>query len=158
MDVRFIPISALLGDNVVERSQHMPWYDGQTLLSVLETTHISSDLNLTDTRFPVQYVIRPQSTEYHDYRGYAGRIAGGVFRQGDAVKVLPSGFASRIKSLDTYEAESRGGVRADVGHDDAGRRDRHQPGRHDRGRKRVPAGVAGHRDDGLLDGREETGA
>ena len=102
VDVRFIPISALLGDNVVERSQHTPWYDGPTLLSVLETTHISSDLNLTDTRFPVQYVIRPQSAEYHDYRGYAGRIAGGVFRQGDAVKVLPSGLTSRIKSLDTY--------------------------------------------------------
>ena len=100
VDVRFIPISALLGDNVVERSAHMPWYDGQTLLSVLETTHISSDLNLTDTRFPVQYVIRPQSTEYHDYRGYAGRIAGGIFRQGDTVRVLPSGFTSKIKSLD----------------------------------------------------------
>ena len=103
VDVRFIPISALLGDNVVERSQHTPWYDGQTLLSMLETTHISSDLNLTDTRFPVQTVIRPQSAEYPDYRGYAGRIAGGVFRQGDGVRVLPSGFASRIKSLDTYE-------------------------------------------------------
>ena len=100
-DVRFIPISALRGDNVVTRSESMPWYDGQTLLSVLETTHISSDLNLTDTRLPVQYVIRPQSTEYHDYRGYAGRIAGGVFRQGDPVKVLPSGFQSRIKSLET---------------------------------------------------------
>lgn len=105
VDVRFIPISALLGDNVVERSQHTPWYDGPTLLSVLETTHISSDLNLTDTRLPVQYVIRPQSAEYPDYRGYAGRIAGGVFRQGDAVKVLPSGLTSRIKSLDTYEQQ-----------------------------------------------------
>ena len=100
-DVRFIPISALRGDNVVERSTQMPWYDGQTLLSVLETTHISSDLNLTDTRLPVQYVIRPQSTEFHDYRGYAGRIAGGVFKQGDPVKILPSGFRSRIKSLET---------------------------------------------------------
>ena len=102
IDVRFIPISALNGDNVVERSQHTPWYDGQTLLSMLETTHISSDLNLTDTRFPVQTVIRPQSAEYPDYRGYAGRVAGGVFRQGDTVKVLPSGFTSRVKSLDTY--------------------------------------------------------
>ena len=102
IDVRFIPISALNGDNVVERSQHTPWYDGQTLLSMLETTHISSDLNLTDTRFPVQTVIRPQSAEYPDYRGYAGRVAGGVFRQGDAVRVLPSGFISRVKSLDTY--------------------------------------------------------
>lgn len=103
VDVRFIPISALLGDNVVERSAHMPWYEGETLLSVLETTHISSDLNLRESRFPVQYVIRPQSTEYHDYRGYAGRIAGGVFRQGETVKVLPSGYTSRIKSLDTQE-------------------------------------------------------
>lgn len=103
VDVRFLPISALLGDNVVEKSQHMPWYDGQTLLSILETTHISSDLNLTDTRFPVQYVIRPQSSEFPDYRGYAGRIAGGVFRQGDTVKALPSGFVSRIKSLDLDE-------------------------------------------------------
>ena len=103
VDVRFIPISALLGDNVVERSANMPWYDGQTLLGMLETTHISSDLNLTDTRFPVQTVIRPQSAEFPDYRGYAGRIAGGVFRQGDAVKVLPSGQFSRIKSIDTYQ-------------------------------------------------------
>ena len=106
IDVRFIPISALLGDNVVEKSQQMPWYDGPTLLSVLETTHISSDQNLTDTRFPVQTVIRPQSAEFPDYRGYAGRIAGGVFRQGDVVKVLPSGLMSRIKSLDTYEQEN----------------------------------------------------
>ena len=102
VDIRFLPISALLGDNVVERSQNMPWYDGQTLLGLLETTHISSDLNLTDTRFPVQTVIRPQSAEYPDYRGYAGRVAGGVFRQGDLVKVLPSGLTSRIKSLDLY--------------------------------------------------------
>jgi sulfate adenylyltransferase subunit 1 len=79
----------------------MPWYEGPPLLTVLETTHISSDLNLADTRFPVQYVIRPQSAEYHDYRGYAGRIAGGVFKQGDPVTVLPSGFQSRIKSMET---------------------------------------------------------
>jgi sulfate adenylyltransferase subunit 1 len=103
VDIHFIPISALHGDNVVERSQHMPWYDGQTLISVLETTHIGSDQNLTESRFPVQYVIRPQSTEYHDYRGYAGQIAGGVFRQGDPVKVLPSGLVSHIKSIDTQE-------------------------------------------------------
>ncbi len=101
VDVRFIPISALLGDNVVEKSRNMDWYDGQTLLSALETTHISSDLNLTETRLPVQYVIRPQATEHHDYRGYAGRIAGGVFRKGDAVRILPSGLVSRIKSMDT---------------------------------------------------------
>ncbi len=91
-DVHFIPISALIGDNVVDRSEHMDWYQGPTLLSTLETVHISSDINHADGRFPVQYVIRPQSTEFHDYRGYAGRVAGGVFAPGDAVTVLPSGF------------------------------------------------------------------
>ena len=101
-DVQFIPISALLGDNVVDRSEHMDWYEGPTLLSLLETVHIASDINHADGRFPVQYVIRPQSSEYHDYRGYAGRIAGGVFRRGDAVTVLPSGFSSRVKSIDTF--------------------------------------------------------
>ncbi|MBV9849497.1 MAG: sulfate adenylyltransferase subunit CysN [Armatimonadetes bacterium] len=102
-DVHFIPISALQGDNVVDRSANMPWYQGPTLLSLLETVHIASDINHADARFPVQYVIRPQSTEYHDYRGYAGRIAGGVFRKGDSVTVLPSGFSSRVKSIDTFE-------------------------------------------------------
>jgi sulfate adenylyltransferase subunit 1 len=104
-DVHFIPISALNGDNVVDRSENMPWYEGPTLLSLLETVHIANDVNLTDGRFPVEYVIRPQSTEYHDYRGYAGRIAGGVFRPGDAVTVLPSGFSSRVKSIDTFEGQ-----------------------------------------------------
>ena len=103
VDVHFIPISALQGDNVVDRSQNMGWYEGPTLLSLLETVHIASDINHADGRFPVQYVIRPQSTEFHDYRGYAGRIAGGVFKPGDAVSVLPSGFSSRIKSIDTLE-------------------------------------------------------
>ena len=103
VDVQFIPISALLGDNVVDRSTNMPWYDGATLMTLLETVHIGSDVNHTDPRFPVQYVIRPQSSDYHDYRGYAGRIAGGVFRPGDAVTVLPSGVSSRIRAIDTYE-------------------------------------------------------
>jgi sulfate adenylyltransferase subunit 1 len=103
IDVRFIPISALLGDNVVDRSANMEWYDGPTLMTLLETVHIGSDVNHTDPRFPVQYVIRPHSTEHHDYRGYAGRIAGGVFRAGDEVVVLPSGVASRVKSIDAYE-------------------------------------------------------
>ena len=103
IDVQFIPISALLGDNVVDRSTNMPWYDGPTLMTRLETVHIGSDVNHTDQRFPVQYVIRPQSAERPDYRGYAGRIAGGVFRPGDAVTVQPSGFSTRIKSIDTYE-------------------------------------------------------
>ena len=101
LDVRFIPISALKGDNVVERSKVMNWYEGPTLMYVLENIHIGNDLNMVDSRFPVQYVIRPQSQEYHDYRGYAGRIASGVFSKGDKVKILPSGFASTIASIDT---------------------------------------------------------
>lgn len=99
-DVRFIPISALLGDNVVNRSEKTPWYQGSTLMHLLETIHIASDQNLIDCRFPVQYVIRPQSTEFHDFRGYGGRIAGGVFKPGDEVTVLPSGFSSKIKSIE----------------------------------------------------------
>lgn len=99
-DIRFIPISALLGDNVVNRSENMPWYQGAPLLHTLETMHISSDINKVDARFPVQTVIRPQSADHRDYRGYAGRIASGVFRPGDEVSVLPSGFASKIKSVD----------------------------------------------------------
>jgi sulfate adenylyltransferase subunit 1 len=103
LDVRFIPISALKGDNVVERSENMNWYEGPTLLFLLENIHIASDINLMDGRFPVQYVIRPQSKEYHDYRGYAGRIASGILKVGDPVKVLPSGFTSKIKSIDTMK-------------------------------------------------------
>ncbi|WP_462252999.1 sulfate adenylyltransferase subunit CysN [Ekhidna sp.] len=102
-DVRFIPISALKGDNVVNRSQNMPWFEGSTLLYTLENLHIGSDHNHIDCRFPVQTVIRPQTDEYHDYRGYAGRIAGGVFKPGDEITVLPSGFTSKIKSIDTFE-------------------------------------------------------
>lgn len=101
-DVHFIPISALNGDNVVERSDKTDWYKGPTLLYLLETIHIASDQNHIDCRFPVQYVIRPQSDRYHDYRGYAGRVAGGVFKPGDRVMVLPSGFSSKIKSIDTF--------------------------------------------------------
>lgn len=100
-DVRFIPISALYGDNVVNRSENMGWYEGPTLLYHLENVHIGSDYNHVDCRFPVQYVIRPQSTEHHDYRGYAGRIAGGIFKPGDDVVVLPSGLGSKIRSIDT---------------------------------------------------------
>jgi sulfate adenylyltransferase subunit 1 len=98
-DVHFIPISALAGDNVVERSKNMTWYNGPTLLYLLENIHIGSDLNHIDARFPVQYVIRPMKNDYHDYRGYAGRIAGGVLRVGDRVKALPSGFSSKIKAI-----------------------------------------------------------
>jgi sulfate adenylyltransferase subunit 1 len=102
-DIRFIPISALHGDNVVERSDKMNWYDGSTLLYSLETIHIGSDQNHIDARFPVQTVIRPHSDEYHDYRGYAGRVAGGIFRPGDEVIVQPSGFKSKIRSVDTLD-------------------------------------------------------
>jgi len=102
-DIRFIPISALHGDNVVNRSKNMDWYEGETLLHTLETIHIGSDHNHIDCRLPVQTVIRPHSNDYHDYRGYAGRIAGGIFKPGDDVLVLPSGFTSKIKSVDTMD-------------------------------------------------------
>jgi sulfate adenylyltransferase subunit 1 len=100
-DIRFIPISALKGDNVVKPSENMPWYDGGTLLYHLETIPISQDHDLKHQRFPVQYVIRPESDEFHDYRGYAGRVAGGFFHPGDRVIVLPSGIESEIASVDT---------------------------------------------------------
>jgi sulfate adenylyltransferase subunit 1 len=98
-DIQFVPISALAGDNVVNRSEKTPWYQGATLIHMLETVHIESDYNHIDSRFPVQYVVRPQSKEHHDFRGYAGRVAGGIFRPGDDVVVLPSGFNSKIKSI-----------------------------------------------------------
>lgn len=104
-DIHFIPISALLGDNVVDRSENMVWYEGPTLLYLLENIHIGSDNNHIDCRFPVQYVVRPQSDRFHDYRGYAGRIASGIFKPGDEVLVLPSGLRSTIKSIVTYEGE-----------------------------------------------------
>jgi bifunctional enzyme CysN/CysC len=105
-DLTFIPISALMGDNVVTRSANTPWYDGTSLLHHLEEVHIASDRNLIDARFPVQYVIRPQaqtSHELHDYRGYAGQVAGGVLKPGDDVVVLPSGMATTIESIDTAD-------------------------------------------------------
>jgi bifunctional enzyme CysN/CysC len=105
-DITFIPISALLGDNVVDRSGHMPWYDGPTLLHHLEHVHIASDRNLHDARFPVQWVIRPgleDDPEHHDYRGYAGQVAGGVLRAGDEVVVLPSGARTRIAAIETFD-------------------------------------------------------
>tara|TARA_B110000977_G_scaffold149022_1_gene188893 strand:- start:127 stop:1383 length:1257 start_codon:yes stop_codon:yes gene_type:complete len=102
-DIRFIPISALDGDNVVNRSKHMDWYQGAPLLNTLENLHISSDINKIDARFPVQTVLRPQRDGFIDYRGYAGRVASGIFRPGDKVTVMPSGFTAIIKSIDTYE-------------------------------------------------------
>ena len=104
-DVSFIPMSALNGDNVVNRSDAMPWYEGPTLLYRLENIHITADHNFIDARFPVQHVIRPHTDEYHDYRGYAGRIAGGVWRKGDEVVALPSGFASTISAVETADGE-----------------------------------------------------
>ena len=101
-DIRFIPISALNGDNVVNRGEKMSWYEGSTLLYTLENLHIGSDYNHIDCRFPVQTVIRPKTALYHDFRGYAGRIAGGVFKPGDEITVLPSGFTSKIKSIETF--------------------------------------------------------
>ena len=102
-DIRFIPISALNGDNVVNRGEKMAWYEGSTLLYTLENLHIGSDYNHIDCRFPVQTVIRPKNEAYHDYRGYAGRIASGVFKPGDEIIILPSGFTSKIKTIDTLD-------------------------------------------------------
>lgn len=101
-DVRFVPISALEGDNVVDRSTKMEWYQGPTLMYLLENIHIGSDINRDDFRFPVQYVVRPQSKDWPDYRGYGGRVASGVVNVGDKVTVLPSGFSSVVKSIDLF--------------------------------------------------------
>ncbi|WP_394369904.1 sulfate adenylyltransferase subunit CysN [Flammeovirga yaeyamensis] len=98
-DIRFVPISALKGDNVVNRSEETPWYDGETLLHTLETIYISSDNNYIDPRFAVQTIIRPHSDAFHDFRGYAGRVSSGVFRKGDDIVALPSGFTSKVKEI-----------------------------------------------------------
>jgi len=102
-DLTFIPISALQGDNVVHRSANTPWYEGAPLLHHLEEVFIASDRNLIDARFPVQYVLRPMSDKFHDYRGYAGTVAGGVLKVGDEVMVLPSGFTTSVKAIDTAD-------------------------------------------------------
>jgi sulfate adenylyltransferase subunit 1 len=104
-DVQFIPISALRGDNVVHRSENMEWYEGGTLMYYLENVHIGSDHNMIDCRLPVQYVIRPYNDDFHDYRGYAGRVAGGIFKKGDEVMVLPSGFTSKVTRIDSFDGE-----------------------------------------------------
>ena len=101
-DLRFIPVSALNGDNVVDPSRNMPWYSGETLLHYLEHVYIASDRNLIDMRFPVQYVIRPMSHDHHDYRGYAGQVASGQIRPGDEVVVLPSGFSTTVAGVDVF--------------------------------------------------------
>jgi len=104
-DIHFLPISAKLGDNVVDKSPKTPWYDGPTLMHLLENIPTVSDVNLTNPRFPVQYVVRPMKDEYHDYRGYAGRIASGVFKKGDKVRVMSNGRTSTIKAIDFYTEE-----------------------------------------------------
>ncbi len=104
-DLEVIPISALQGDNVVNRSENMPWYSGPTLMHHLEHVHVASDRDLIDARFPVQYVVRPKSEEFHDYRGYAGQVAGGVLKPGDEVVVLPSGMTSTISKIDLFDQE-----------------------------------------------------
>jgi sulfate adenylyltransferase subunit 1 len=103
VDITPIPISALHGDNVVVKSEKMSWYEGPTMLYQLENVYIGSDHNHVDARFPVQWVIRPHSDEHHDFRGYAGRVAGGVFKPGDDVVVQPSGFTTKIKSIETLD-------------------------------------------------------
>jgi bifunctional enzyme CysN/CysC len=102
-DLSFVPVSALVGDNVVHRSAAMPWYEGSSLLHHLESVHIASDRNLIDVRFPVQYVIRPRDDAHHDYRGYAGQMAGGVLKPGDDVVVLPSGWPSTVAAIETID-------------------------------------------------------
>ncbi|MEI6818468.1 MAG: sulfate adenylyltransferase subunit CysN [Verrucomicrobiota bacterium] len=105
VEITDIPISALNGDNVVDKSEHMPWYQGPTFLYHLEHVYVGGEENHVDARFPVQWVIRPMSDEWHDFRGYAGRVAGGVFKPGDEVTVLPSGFTTRVKAIHSPEGE-----------------------------------------------------
>jgi sulfate adenylyltransferase subunit 1 len=105
VDITAIPISALNGDNVVDKSEHMPWYQGPTFLYHLEHVYVGGEENHVDARFPVQWVIRPMSDEWHDFRGYAGRVAGGVFKPGDEVTVLPSGFKTRVKAIHSPDGE-----------------------------------------------------
>ncbi|HMP97937.1 MAG TPA: GTP-binding protein, partial [Kiritimatiellia bacterium] len=104
-DLTFIPISALHGDNIVDKSENLPWYFGPPLLRHLEDVYIGNDRNLQDARFPVQYVIRPYKDEFHDFRGFAGQIAGGFFRKGDPVTILPSGKTSTITQIHTHDGE-----------------------------------------------------
>ncbi|MFT3680564.1 MAG: GTP-binding protein [Ferruginibacter sp.] len=99
-DVTYIPISAINGDNIVEKAANFPWYEGESLLHILENVEVQQDINLSDARFPVQYVIRPQTDDLHDYRGYAGKVVSGVYRKGEKITVLPSGLTSTIKEIE----------------------------------------------------------
>ena len=157
-DLTIIPISALNGDNIASRSEKSPWYEGPSLLHHLEHVHIASDRNLVDVRFPVQYVIRPQSTTVTDYRGYAGQVASGVLKPGDEVMVLPSGLTSTIAGIDTADGpvdEAFPPMSVTVRLD---RRDRHLPRRHDLPAAQRAGGRPGHRGDDLLDGRDRPAA
>ena len=116
VEITAIPMAAKHGDNLVEKSSRMPWYQGPTLLYHLENVYIGAAENHVDARFPVQWVIRPQTDEWHDFRGYAGRVAGGVFKAGDEVTVLPSGFSSRVKAIYTHNAHHAGSLRAAFSH------------------------------------------
>ncbi|HMC84734.1 MAG TPA: GTP-binding protein, partial [Chitinophagaceae bacterium] len=99
-DITYIPISALNGDNIVEKSDKFPWYDGESLLHILENTEVHNDINLADARFPVQYVIRPQTEGLHDYRGYAGKVISGIYKKGDKVTIQPSGIETTITAIE----------------------------------------------------------
>jgi small GTP-binding protein len=153
-DLTVVPISALQGDNVVTRSPHMPWYAGPSLLHHLENVHVASDRNLVDTRFPVQYVIRPQSDAFHDYRGYAGRGGAGG-RRGPGAAQRPDDDGRRDRRA---RRPPRAGVPADVGHGAARRRPRRVPGRPDLPAEERAAGDPGPRRDGVLDVRHPAGA
>ena len=150
-DLEVIPISALNGDNVVNRSENMSWYSGPTLMHHLEHVHVASDRDLVDVRFPVQYVVRPKSDEHHDYRGYGGMVAGGVLKQGDEVVVLPSGMTSQDPGHRPVRPGGRRGVPADVGDGPARGRRRRLARRHDRPGQQRAAAQPGHRRDGMLD-------
>ena len=152
-DITFIPISALLGDNVVQRSEDMCWYDGSPLLDHLETVYIGSDENFIDPRFPVQYVIRSPTPGNPDFRGYAGTVASGVLRPGDDVLVLPSGHDLPHRLHRDRRRRGGRGLPAHGGVDHAGGRHRRVPGRHALPAQQPPDGLARHRRHGLLDGR-----
>ena len=138
-DLHVIPMSALHGDNVVEASGGCPWYEGRALLEHLESVEIATDRDFEHRRFPVQWVIRPMADEHHDYRGYAGQVAGGVWREGDEVLVLPSGLRSRVAAIEpTDEALAAGAV----GDDSARGRPRCRPRRHARRSRRAADGRA----------------
>ena len=154
-DVTTIPLSALNGDNVVTKSDKTPWYEGPSLLSHLEEVYIAGDRNLVDVRFPVQYVIRPQTHDHHDHRSYAGTVASGVMRPGDEVVVLPTGKTSRITAIEGPSGPVAGGVPADGRVGQPGRRHRHLARRPDRPAEQPAAGGAGLRRHGVLDGRRD---